>query len=93
MTTIVLLVTLALGLLVAPLVAPAPLPGQVYRIGYLGRVLHPPTCGMHSWTDSVSGGISKGGTLSSSAGSRKAKRSGSRSSPPSSSGSGSISSS
>jgi hypothetical protein len=88
-----LILTLALGILVAPLAAVAQPPGKVYRIGYLGTVPHPPTGGMRSWTGCVSEGIAKGGTSSSSAGSRKATRSDFQSSPPSWSGSGSISSS
>jgi putative tryptophan/tyrosine transport system substrate-binding protein len=45
MTTIVLLVTLALALLVAPLTAPAQPVGQVYRIGFLST--DPPLA--HLW--------------------------------------------
>jgi hypothetical protein len=89
-----LLLTLALGLLVAPLAAESQPPGKVYRIGFLST--NPPPA--HLWEALLEGlrerGYhTKGGTSSSSTGSRKATRSASRSSPPSWSSSRSISSS
>jgi putative tryptophan/tyrosine transport system substrate-binding protein len=60
--TIRLLLTLALGLLVAPLVA-APPPGRVYRIGYLGTTPPPP----HLWEPLLDGlrerGYREGGNV------------------------------
>jgi putative ABC transport system substrate-binding protein len=51
-----LFITLALGLLVAPLVAEAPRPGQVYRIGYLGT--DPPPA---DWWDALLDGLRERG--------------------------------
>jgi ABC-type uncharacterized transport system substrate-binding protein len=63
MTTIVLLVTLALGFLVAPLAAEAQPPDKVYRIGYLDTTPMP----AHLWEALLDGlrerGYSEGGNL------------------------------